>query len=161
TMSETRERVAALPERSAIIYSATYSDRQGTFYPPSTALAMIAEKANRPIVVGAETYLAPGGIGGYVLIPAVIGADAARRALRLLNGESPSDIPAEVTEAIKPVFNWREMRRWGIRESDLPPGSEVRFRDPTFWEAYRWQSITIAAVLLIQAALISVLLHER
>src|SRR6202008_4111724 len=33
--------------------------------------------------------------------------------------------------------------------------------DPTFWETYRWQSIAIAAVILIQAALISILLHEH
>ena len=38
TMAETRKRVEALPERSAIIYSAMYSDGEGTFYPPATAL---------------------------------------------------------------------------------------------------------------------------
>jgi hypothetical protein len=63
TMSEIRERVAGLPDRSAIIYSAVYSDGEGTFYPPATAVGLIAEKANRPIVVAAETFLAPGGIG--------------------------------------------------------------------------------------------------
>jgi signal transduction histidine kinase len=53
------------------------------------------------------------------------------------------------------------MQRWGVSETQLPPGSEIRFREPTFWESYRLQSIAIAAALLIQAALISVLLHER
>jgi signal transduction histidine kinase len=53
------------------------------------------------------------------------------------------------------------MQRWGVRESQLPPGSEIRFREPTFWESYRLQSIAIAAALLIQATLISILLHER
>jgi signal transduction histidine kinase len=49
----------------------------------------------------------------------------------------------------------------GVGESSLPPGSEIGFREPIFWETYRWQSIGIAAVILIQAALISLLLHER
>ena len=53
------------------------------------------------------------------------------------------------------------MQRWGVVESNLPPGSEIRFREPSFWETYRWQSIGIAAVILLQAALISILLHER
>jgi C4-dicarboxylate-specific signal transduction histidine kinase len=53
------------------------------------------------------------------------------------------------------------MQRWGVRESQLPPGSEIRFREPTFWESYRLQSIAIGAALLIQAALITILLHER
>jgi len=161
TMDETRNRVAALPDRSAIVYSATYSDREGTFYPPATALSLIAAKANRPIVVASETFLTSGGIGGYVLMPNVLGADAARLALRVLNGESPSHSPSKLVEAVRPVFNWKQMQRWGVHESDLPQGSEIRFRDPPFWEAYRYQSMAVAAIILIEAVLISFLLHER
>ena len=161
TMAETRKRVEALPPRSAILYSAIYSDGEGNFYPPSTALKLIADKANRPIIVASETFLEPGGAGGFVLVPTVIGADAATLALRILNGESPSNIPAKVTDAIRPVFNWQQMRRWGVSESNLPPGSEIRFREPSLWENYKWQSISVAALLLVQAALISILLHER
>ena len=92
-MTEIRRRVAELPDGSVIIYSAVYSDGEGTFYPPATALALVAAKANRPIIVGAETFLAPGGIGGFVLVPNLIGAHAARLALRIIDGESPSTIP--------------------------------------------------------------------
>ena len=161
TMSETRKRVADLPDRSAIIYSATYSDREGSFYPPATALSLIAKDANRPIVVAAETFLAPGGIGGYVLLPGAMGADAARLTLRILDGEAASDIPVKVGEVVRPVFNWGQMQRWGVSESRLPVGSEIRYRDPSFWETYRLQTIAVAAIILIQAALISILLHER
>jgi signal transduction histidine kinase len=160
TMAETRKKVAELPDDSAIIYSATYSDGEGTFYPPATALALIAEKANRPIVVGAETFLASGGIGGFVLVPDVIGADAARLALQILDGEAPANI-APATGGVEPIFNWREMQRWKVSESNLPTGSEIRFREPAFFEKYRWQSMTVISVLLLQAALIAILLHER
>jgi signal transduction histidine kinase len=161
SLSETRKQVAALPDRSAIIYSATYADYKKTLYPPTTALSLIAETANRPIIVGAETLLAPGGIGGYVLLPAVLGSDAARLALRILHGESASDIAVKLTDAVKPVFNWKQMQRWAVRESDLPPGSEIRFLEPTFWQKYRSPLLVIATIILIQTALISILLHER
>jgi signal transduction histidine kinase len=161
TMAEVRKRVAALPDRSAIIYSAMFSDGEGTYYPPAAAVSLIAEKANRPIVVASETFLEPGGTGGFVLLPDRIGEDAARLALRILNGEAPSSIVPAVGDAVKPIFNWQQMRRWGVSESNLPPGSEIRFREPGLWEKYRWQTISVAAVLLIQTALISVLLHER
>jgi signal transduction histidine kinase len=161
TMREIRSRVAELPEDSAIIYSTVYSDGEGVFYPPATALGFIAEKANRPIIVAAETFLSPGGIGGYVLVPSLIGADAARQALRILDGEQASGMPAAATSAVRPVFNWRQMQRWKVSESDLPVGSEIRFRDPTFWERYRWQSIAVGTVVLGQAVLIAVLLQER
>jgi len=73
-MRELRERVAVLPDRSAIIYSAIYSDGEGSFHPPATSLALPAERANRPIIVAAETFLGPGGIGGFVLLPTVVGS---------------------------------------------------------------------------------------
>jgi signal transduction histidine kinase len=161
TMADTGKRVEALPERSAIVYSAMYSDGEGTFYPPATALKLIAEKANRPIIVAAETFLEPGGIGGFVLVPGLMGADAAALALRIMNGEPPSSISTRVTEAVKPIFNWQQMRRWNVSDSNLPPGSEIRFREPSLWENYRWQSISVAAAFLIQTALISILPHER
>jgi len=160
-LAELRKRVAELPERSAIIYAGIYSDGCGGFFPPATALSLIAETANRPIITAAETFLAAGGIGGFSLIPSVIGADAARLAMRILNGESPSDIPVAVTPAVKPLFNWQQMERWGVNEADLPPGSEIRFHELSFWERYRWQSMSVLAVVLMQAGLISVLLHER
>lgn len=162
TMAELRQRVSELPEHSAIIYSAIHFDGEGGSLRSAAAVALIAEKANRPIVVAAETFLSPGGIGGYVFVPGAIGKEVGRLALRILDGEEAADIPpGKPIEAVLPIFNWRQMERWGVHESDLPPGSEIRFRDATFWEAYRWQSAAAIAVLLIQAALISILLHER
>jgi signal transduction histidine kinase len=159
-MADIRKRVAELPDRSAIIYTAVFSDGEGTFYPPSTALGMIAEKANRPIVVGAEPLLPAGGIGGYVLIPSEIGADAGRLAMRIINGERAGAVTPVARDA-KPLFNWNQMLRWNVGESSLPEGSEIRFREPTFIERYRWQSTAIFAALFVQAGLIAFLLHER
>jgi signal transduction histidine kinase len=161
TMTETRRRVASLPERSAIIYSAMYGDGEGAHFPPSTALKFIAETANRPIIVAAETLLAPGGIGGYALIPEVVGTDAARLVLRILHGEHAKDIPPREKDATIPLFNWQQMQRWGVRQADLPPGSEIRFREATMWERYRWIGGVAFGVILLQAGLISILLHER
>ncbi len=161
TMKATLERVAALPERTAIIYSAMYGDGEDAFYPPSTALSLIAEKANRPIIVAAETFLKMGGIGGYVFLPALMGSEAARLALQILDGGQPADIPVKESGAVKAVFSWPQLQRWGVSESHLPAGSEIRFREPTFWETYRTQSILVAMVIMLQAALISILLHER
>ena len=161
SMAELRQRLATLPDRSAIVYSAIYSDGEGNFYPPAVALGFIAEKANRPIVVASETFLAPGGIGGFVLEPRAIGADAASRAVRIINGEAASAIPVAMVNAVKPIFNWQQMQRWNVREADLPPGSEIRFREPGIWDRYRWQSMAVIAAFLAQVALISILLHER
>jgi signal transduction histidine kinase len=161
TMEATRRQVEALPKGSAIIYSAMYSDGEGTFYPPAIALRLIAEKAGRPIIVASETFLSAGGVGGFVLVPGLIGTNAARMAFRILDGEAPSNIPVTAADAVKPIFNWIEMQRWGVKESRLPPESEIRFRDNGFWNRYFWQGLSAIAAVLIQAALIAFLLGER
>jgi C4-dicarboxylate-specific signal transduction histidine kinase len=53
------------------------------------------------------------------------------------------------------------MKRWGVSESSLPAGSEIRFRDPTAWDQYRVQILAIGAALLVQTALISWLIFEH
>ncbi|QOZ31822.1 histidine kinase [Bradyrhizobium sp. CCBAU 53421] len=160
-MPDVIDKVAALPDHSAIIYTGLYSDGKGNYYPPSDALAFVAAKAHRPIVVAAETFLEPGGIGGFVIVPSLIGADAAQRALRILDGDAPESLPPSIVDAAKPIFNWRQMRRWNVSEARLPQGSEIRFREPSFFERYRWRAIALGAALLVQTLLIGFLLHER
>jgi signal transduction histidine kinase len=61
----------------------------------------------------------------------------------------------------RPMFDWRQLRRWGIDEDDLPDGSLVLFREPTVWETY-WAYITAAVTAIaLQAMLIGTLLVNR
>jgi C4-dicarboxylate-specific signal transduction histidine kinase len=43
----------------------------------------------------------------------------------------------------------------------LPPGSEIYFREPSAWDAYKAHILVITAALFLQASLIGWLLHER
>lgn len=160
-MRELRKRVSTLPDQTAILYSAIYSDGEGTFYPPVRALALLAEKANRPIVVSVETFVGQGGIGGFVLMPSLIGESAARLGLRVINGESAAAIPPVPGDLVRPIFDWRLMQRWGVSAARLPPGSQIRFRDRTAWDRYKVQILAIISALLLQGTLIGWLLHER
>ena len=42
------------------------------------------------------------------------------------------------------MFNWHQLKRWGIDESRLPPGSEVRFRPRSLWDQYRWRWVPLS-----------------
>jgi signal transduction histidine kinase/ABC-type uncharacterized transport system substrate-binding protein len=160
-MAELRKRVAALPNDAAILYTALFSDGAKVYRRPADALAMIAEVANRPIVISIETFLDRGGIGGYFTLPAIIGKEAAALALRILDGESPASIPITTGDSVRPIFDWRQMQRWGVSEGDLPPGSEIRNRVLTIWEAYPSEIAAIAVMVFLQSGLIGTLLYER
>jgi signal transduction histidine kinase len=160
-MAELRKRVAVLPNDTAILYTALFSEGAKVFRRPVDALAMIAEVANRPIIISIETYLDRAGIGGYFTLPANIGKEAAGLALRILDGESPAGIAITTGDSLRPIFDWRELQRWGVSEAGLPPGSEIRNRVLTIWEAYPWEIVGIVAMVLLQSGLIGTLLYER
>ena len=59
------------------------------------------------------------------------------------------------------MFDWRELRRWGIAEERLPAGSVVRYRAPSLWREYRLTVLSALAALVVQTFLIGGLLFER
>ena len=52
-------------------------------------------------------------------------------------------------------------RRWGVQQANLPPGSTVRFREPTLWEQYRWYLLAVVGFSGLQGILIVGLLLNR
>jgi two-component system, LuxR family, sensor kinase FixL len=78
-----------------------------------------------------------------------------------LRGEAPSSVPAQFLETTTPVYDWRELRRWGISEAGMAPASVVQFQQPTFWQQYKWLIIPVLALCIFEAALIDRLLRER
>ena len=80
--------------------------------------------------------------------------------LRVLAGEKPETIAPHGIPSVA-IFDWRELKRWGISEERLPPGSVVRFKELTFLDRYKWRIIVAFTIILLQAALIAVLLVER
>jgi hypothetical protein len=155
-LAEVRRRVAVLPENTVIVYTAINVDGAGVAYIPRDALVAFADVANRPIVIDSETMIGYGGTGGFVASPTVLADATARLASGLLNGQIALMIPVSLDDLI-PMFDWRQLQRWGISEDRLPSGSEIR----PAWERYWWQIMLIAAALLIQTALIVGLFYEH
>lgn len=160
-MAELKTRVASLPSRTAILYTPVYSDGAGTFFPPADAVAMLAEVANRPIISPLETYIGRGAVGGYAVVPSIIGAETAQQVLSIFDGHDASSIPVTLGNSLRPIFDWSVMQRWGVDESDLPAGSEIRNRILPIWRQYPRETAITAAVLLLQSGFIAALLYEH
>ena len=55
----------------------------------------------------------------------------------------------------------RQLRRWGISESRVPPGTVIRFKEPTVWDRYASLIILAAVIVFAQSALIGGLLIQH
>jgi signal transduction histidine kinase len=136
-------------------------DAAGVIHEGGAPLARLRAVANAPIFSYDESFFGNEIVGGPLLLIADSSRETAAVAVRILGGEKASEIKTPVVQFASPIFDWRQMQRWGISESRLPPGSKIYFRDPTLWEQYQWQITLIALVILIQAALIIGLIYEH
>lgn len=154
-------RVATLPAQSAILYVLLSPHIDGIPLDEDTALAQLHDAANAPMFSYTDAYLGKGIVGGPLISGEEQGRETVRAAARLLSGEPAAGIRIAPISLGKPVFDWRELKRWGISESDLPPSSTILFRVPSAWERYRWQIAAVGSVLIVMAALIISLLYEH
>ncbi len=152
---------AKLPPHSAIFWETISVDAAGVVHEGNTALARLHAVANAPIFSHDEFFFGNATVGGPMTSLLGVSRETAAVAIRILGGEKAGDIKVPPIGWDAPKFDWRQMQRWGISESVLPPGSEILFREPTAWEKYRWQMTLTAIVLLFQTALIVGLLYEH
>jgi two-component system, cell cycle sensor histidine kinase and response regulator CckA len=61
---------------------------------------------------------------------------------------------------VTPMFDWRELQRWGIPENRLPQDSVIRFRQLTMWQQFKWRILATIAIIVLQAVLICLLVIE-
>ena len=161
SFEEILKRASALPPHTELFWHLMSVDGAGVAHEGDLALRSLHAVANAPIFSYQEAFFGSETVGGPMHSIAQASRETVNAAIRILRGEKPGDIKIEPIEFAAPRYDWREMQRWGISESNLPEGSQILFRDPGIWETYRWQMALIAAVILIQASLISGLLHER
>jgi signal transduction histidine kinase len=152
--------LSRLPAQDVVLYLSMFQDGTGHPFVPHEVVERVSGAASVPVYGFLDQYLGRGIVGGSLYSFTEHGDEAARMVLRLLAGAEP---PQQLSEVLsnKIVFDWRQMQRWGVSEGRLPSGSEIDFRESTSWEQYWWQIAFVSAVVLIQAGLISLLLHER
>jgi PAS domain S-box-containing protein len=155
------EQVQDLPENTVILFYLLTQDGEGKGFPPWEVTSILAEAASAPVYGCLESYFGHGIVGGRLLSLEMLGVKAGEMALRILRGEKPSDIPISSQGTLINLFDWRQFKRFGIRENRLPPGSIVRFKTYSFWELYRGYIVAALFFILVLSGLISFLLWQR
>jgi PAS domain S-box-containing protein len=152
--------VRAVPANSLIHFIRFSREDPGNVMFPLEVVRMVAEASPVPVYASTDSFVGTGVVGGMVRLAPRIGSRIGEIALQVLDGRRPQDIPFEQMPAA-PVFDWRQVQRWGIDRSLLPPGSEIRYREPTAWELYRWYIVGALALVAVQGVTIAALVVQR
>ena len=159
-MEELLGRVSRLPESTAILYLNLQKDGSGRSYVPAEAMQLVSKSANAPLYNLIDTALGYGSVGGRLTTIEDYGRETAEIVLRVLAGEKAASIEPVVMKDHPAMFDWRELERWKIDENALPPGSIVRFKEFSYWEAYRWWIIGTFSFICLQTLLIALLMNN-
>ena len=159
-MPDLLERLRQLPNHTVVLLVSVGQDAEGTRFKSNEVGPMVADAANAPVFSLFDVFLNHGEVGGYLSSLNGQGRIAGDMALRLLNGEKPQDIP-RMAGATAYMFDWRALRRWGLNESVIPPGSIVLNRQPTVWESYKSYFIGGISLILVETLLIFGLVWQR
>ncbi len=128
------KRLQHLPNHTLVLLTSVGQDAAGTTFKANEIGPLVAAAANAPVFGLFDVYLNHGEVGGYLSSLSEQGKVAGSMALRMLRGEKPRDIP-RVKGVNTYMFDWRALKRWGLKESALPPGSIVLNRQLTVWES--------------------------
>jgi PAS domain S-box-containing protein len=158
TVDDLERQVQDLSEGSLVFLFIFSRDKAGRVFSHEQNLRRLTAHCQVPIYAVWEFYLGHGIVGGKLTSGVKEGEMVGEIALRILEGESAAEIPLAMSPT-EYMFDWSQMERFGIQESDLPDGSVIVNRPFDFYTQYWpwiWGAIAFAALeaLLIISLLI-------
>src|SRR5262249_38251919 len=122
-------RLASLPAHSIVYYLLVYQDGAGANFQPMVYLDRVQAVATAPTYSWVDTAMEHGIVGGSLLSVQAQTEAIASLALRVLHGEHADSIQAAPLDLSVRQVDWRQLQRWGISPSRIPPDTLIKFRD--------------------------------
>ena len=147
------ETVETLPENSIIFQLIFLVDTTGKKHTPARVVEAVSKRANAPVFTLYEPMMGHGTIGGLMVSSQNIQTTAIKLAAQLLHSPD-TGAGTVISSANRPIFDWRQLTKWQIKENMLPQNSDIRFKQYSFFQLYRKEVITVASLLVVLAVLI-------
>lgn len=143
-----------LPKDSLILRLTTLLTSEGGFLSIEDGSRILSAYAPVPVFTVWSFEVGDCALGGYVVSGQNQGRTAGNLAIRILEGQGADQIPVAMKSPNVPMFDYKVMKRFGIKESALPKGSVVLNRQVSMWEQYWAWLLGIALFCGLQSFLI-------
>jgi PAS domain S-box-containing protein len=153
--------VSRIPRGAIVIFLSFLVDGAGKTFIPRNVVKAIAQISPAPVYGPYDSYIGNGIVGGFVETFESHGAAAADLVSQIVAGKDPAALPPQANPAQGFRVDAKAMERWGLKQSNLPPGSTVLFNEPTVWEQHRYLISAVILVLVAQSAVVTALLFQR
>ncbi len=157
------DKASKLEKRDAVLFTSMQKFADGQYFSYPESLGQLSMVFNAPIfgMFGATT-VGNGLLGGRLNKPVEQGKDAAMMAVAILNGTKPSDIPVIDKLKYEYRFDDRQLKRFGIKKSNLPEGSIIDFSHENFFYTNRYLLIVaLVVVILLLVIIVGLIINVR
>ncbi|MHC1730287.1 MAG: PAS domain S-box protein [Syntrophobacteraceae bacterium] len=163
TIDEIVQLLKRLPEDTVVIFIGFHVDKSGRRIMPQDIAALLSKNACVPIFGSYDTVLGAGVIGGSMVSARELGARTGRLAVNILRGDLvPTEQATVFTGSGMPMFDWEQLKRWGVDKSRLPDESIIVNLPESPWYEYGWIIVISLIILTAQSLLIiGLLIHKR
>jgi signal transduction histidine kinase len=141
-----------------------YRDKTGDTLDFDESLDLITENLGAPLYHLWYHGMGAGILGGKLVSHFEQGKTAAGIALQIIEGKPIEDIPVLTESPNRYVFDYAELREFGIVKSTLPQDSIIINEPQTFYIRYKgliWTVAFVVAVLLLLVILLSISVLKR
>ena len=154
---ELAEKVAGYDESTILIYIMCSMDKNGHVYNGNDGVALVSENADIPTFSIVSIGMGSGVLGGEIVSQRQMGYLAAQMLKQYFHGKNIRDIKMIAEPPRQFCFDENDMRRFDIRESQMPENSENVNHRETFTERNK-QMIQIAAIIVTVLTLLILML---
>jgi signal transduction histidine kinase len=160
SMDKILQQVGSLPVNSLIFVPSFNTDlKLVTYYNPE-AIRLISTNANAPVFAYSDMGFGDGAVGGYILSFEKSGLLSGEYAVNILNGANPNSILVTEQDYYNYVFDWRQLKRWNLANSDLiPEGSTILYEEINIIDKYKWIGGAVLLFVVLQSLLIANLIR--
>ena len=120
-----------------ILVTTYYSDVNGRIINFERVSREISKNSSIPVYHIYDFGLNNGALGGEMLSGKLQGINAAKLAIRILDGENTKDIPVLTPNTTRKVFDYQQMKRFNIPLSKIPEDFEIINKPFSFLEEYK------------------------
>lgn len=141
------EKVSKLEFNSTIFYLLVFKDGNGNTYLPYDVATQISLRANAPVYSLWSALLGSGIVGGYLLSGEKVGHELGSI---LVNPDIVQNINAKhLNDKFHDFFyDWRQLKRWNIKENLLPSENRILFKQFTFYEMYYKEIVACSFIIV-------------
>ncbi len=160
-ISEILKIVKNAKKHSAVLLYSFNQDIEGNFYLSDEMVSQLTEISPVPIYGTFYNSIENGSIGGYIYDNEIFGKKTAEACIDILNNTKNMITPQKAISISYYIFDWLEIKRFGINDELLPEESIVINITYSFWELYYHYIITAVIFMIIEGFLIMFLLINR